>query len=63
MVQWVKDAAIVISSSLGALVKNLALPRNWLRFRPSPGNFHMLQVQPKKKEKEKGKKRRKIENY
>ena len=42
-------------------VKDPALPKLWhrsqlrLRFDPWPGNFHMLQVQPKKEKKKKKK--------
>ena len=33
----------------GLAVKDLALSPLWLRFNPWPGNFHMLQEWPKKK--------------
>ena len=42
MVQWVKDLALL---HLWCRVQL------WLRFDPWPGNFHMLQVRPKKKKK------------
>ena len=31
----------------GLVVKDLALSLLWLRFNPWPGNFHVLQAQPK----------------
>ena len=43
----------------GLVVKDLVLLLLWLRFSPRPGNFCMLQVQPKKKKKKKTKKKKK----
>ena len=49
------------SSHVAQQVKDLVLSLQWLRsllwhgFNPWPGNFHMLQVQPKKKKKNEGK--------
>ena len=45
MVQHVKDPALSLQQ-LGSLL--------WHGFAPWPGNFHMLQMQPKKKQKKKG---------
>lgn len=39
----------------GQWVKKLALPQQWLRFDPWPGNFHMLWGWPGKKKKSKNK--------
>ena len=41
-----------MESSLVMMVKDSALSLLWLGFDPWPGNFCMLQAQPKKKKKE-----------
>ena len=61
VVQRVKDPKVVSASAWagypGKWVKYLVLPQLWCRlkqrlgFDPWPGNFHTLQVQPKKKKK------------
>ena len=47
MAQQLKDPALSLQQ-LGSLL--------YLRFYPRPGNFHVLQVRPKKKKKSKNKK-------
>ena len=48
MVQWVQDLAFSLQQLEWLL---------WCRFDPWPGDFYMLQVQPKKKKKKKKKKK------
>ena len=47
----------------GLVVKDLVLLLLWLRFSPRPGNFCMLQVQPKKKKKKNKEKKRNMISF